>query len=178
MGKRSQPIELLVHLVHHVFPIDHDRFVRAVPKRDVQHGTILGSIESFAGKHGVDRAAQVRLFGQLQQQRHGFVGDSILRVVQIEIAQRYGISVRPFRVVLKKIAEVNVFHFFVVRVQGAPRRFFVGHLGHDVHSFSTKSIFAPRGVPVFSAAEPLTTATSNRSEELNKAIKVPGVASP
>ena len=51
---------------------------------DVQDRAVLRDVDLLAAEHGVDPLTQTRFFGQLHEQRQGFVRDPVLGVVQIE----------------------------------------------------------------------------------------------
>ena len=52
-------------------------------QRHVQDGPLLGDVDLLAAKHGVDPLAQAGFLGQLKQQLERFVGDAILRVIEV-----------------------------------------------------------------------------------------------
>ena len=54
------------------------------PQRHVQDGSVLGDVDLLAAKHGVDSVSQPAFFRELQEQLQGFVGDAVLRVVEVE----------------------------------------------------------------------------------------------
>ena len=49
----------------------------------VQDRALLRDVDFLAAKHGVDLRAKAGFLGQLQEELHGFVGDAILRVVEV-----------------------------------------------------------------------------------------------
>ncbi len=56
-----------VHFRHHVLAVHLDRAVGAVAQGHVQHGAPFGHVDLLAVEHGVDGAAQIGLFGQINQ---------------------------------------------------------------------------------------------------------------
>ena len=50
----------------------------------VQDGAIFRDVDLLAAEHGVDPLAQAGFLGQLQQKLEGFVGDAVLRVIEVE----------------------------------------------------------------------------------------------
>ena len=61
-------VEHLVHLRHHVFPIDDDAFALGGTERDMQYGAVLGDIDLSTAEHGLGTALQINLFGQRDEQ--------------------------------------------------------------------------------------------------------------
>ena len=56
-----------VHLGHHVLPVDENRLVGAVPKRDVQDRTVLGAVDLLAAEHPVAPLGDLGLRGERQR---------------------------------------------------------------------------------------------------------------
>ena len=69
---------------NHVLAIDHDGGVSGRSKRDVEHRAAFRDIDFVTPKHGIDPLAQIRFRGQPQEQSQSLLGDSILRIVEID----------------------------------------------------------------------------------------------
>jgi hypothetical protein len=50
----------------------------------MQDGTIFRDVDLVTLKHGVDTRTQARFLCQLQEEPEGFVGDTMLRVIEVE----------------------------------------------------------------------------------------------
>ena len=55
----------------------------------VQDGPVFRDVDLLAAEHGVDPRPQAGFLGQLEEELEGFVGDAILRVIEVE-AHRLG----------------------------------------------------------------------------------------
>ena len=84
VGEISHLVEHGVDLRHHVLAIDDDRCASRRAQGHVQDGAVFRDVDLLAPEHGVDPRAQSGFLRQLQEELEGFVGDAILRVVQIE----------------------------------------------------------------------------------------------
>ena len=59
------------HIRHHIPARHHDRRLRLVPQRRMQHRAALGGVDDLARKHGIALLGHIRRLGQSQQQLHG-----------------------------------------------------------------------------------------------------------
>src|SRR5215469_15105330 len=98
VGEVSHSIEYGVDLRNHVFAIYQDRGSFWSAQGNVQNSTVLGNVDLFAAKHGVDPPSQTRFFGELKEQLKGFIRNAILRVVQEEIDRLSRHSLAPARI--------------------------------------------------------------------------------
>jgi hypothetical protein len=104
IGKVGHFVEHGMDLGDHILPVDDDGCPLRRPQRHVQDGAILRDIDLLPPEHGVDSISQAGFLGQLQKKREGFVGDTILRIVEIQAdgfavmrSPRLGSSVKSFR---------------------------------------------------------------------------------
>ena len=71
VGEPGHPVEDLVHLGHHVDPVDDQRGALRHAQRDVQHRAVLGHVDPLPGEHRVPVLLEPGLLGQLEQQAAG-----------------------------------------------------------------------------------------------------------
>ncbi len=122
LGEGRHPVEDLVHRGHHVLAVQPDGCASRRPQGDVQHGPLLGDVDFVAAKHRVDAPAQVRLLCQLHQQLEGLLGDSVLRVVEVDAGCFDGQTLAPRRVRREEVPQVQARNLPVVSFQGSPGR--------------------------------------------------------
>ena len=84
IGEVGHAVEHRVDPGHDVFAVNQDRLPLRRAQRYVQDGPLLGHVDLLAREHRIDPRAQPGLFGELQQQIQRFVGDAVLRVVEID----------------------------------------------------------------------------------------------
>ena len=89
VGEVGHLVEHGVDLGHHVLAVHDDGCPSRRAQRHVQDGTVLRDVDLLAPKHGVDPRAQAGFLRQLQEKLECFVGDAILRVIEVE-AHRLG----------------------------------------------------------------------------------------
>src|ERR1019366_9897036 len=63
---------------------DQEALARRRAKGDVQHRALFGGVDLVAAKHGVDTFAYSAGFRKRLQQAKRFVGDAVLRKIQVE----------------------------------------------------------------------------------------------
>ena len=68
---------------HHVLAIDDDRCSSRRAQGHVQDSAVFRDVDLLAPEHGVDALAQSGFLGELQEQLERFVGDAILRVIEV-----------------------------------------------------------------------------------------------
>ena len=49
----------------------------------MQNGPVFGNVDFLTSEHGVDPRSQIRFLRQLHQQVQRFVGDAVLRVIEV-----------------------------------------------------------------------------------------------
>ena len=105
-------------------------------------GAVLGEVDFFAAKHGVDARAQAGFFGELQKKRERLVGDAVLRVIEVEAAGFDCEERRTLGIAREKIPEMQAADLAVVAVERFPRgglgdgddRSFVHYNHHEASS--------------------------------------------
>ena len=75
-----------LHFRHHVLAVALYGTVGAVAQGHVQDGAPFGHVDLVAVEHGVDGAAQIGLFGQIDEQLERLLGDQVLGVVDQDVA--------------------------------------------------------------------------------------------
>ncbi len=133
-GEVGHPVEHGVDLGHDVLTVDDDRGALRRAQGHVQHGAPLRDIDLIAAEHRVDPLAQAGFIGQSQQQPEGFVGDAVLRVVEIDPRRLGGQPFAAFWVVREQRAQGQVADFLMVRLEGLPGRAGGDGLDHWVHA--------------------------------------------
>ena len=100
----------------------------------MQDRPVFGNVDLFALEHRVDPRAQVALLRELQQQLDGLVGNTVLRVIQIQPHALGGQSLAALGVIREKFPQMHVFDALVMRFERLPRgtlcqgRFIRGHI--------------------------------------------------
>ncbi len=88
VGEGVDRVEHLVHLGDDVGAV-HDQAVAArTAQRGVQHGPVLGDVDSLAGEHRVPPGFEPDLFAQFDQGGHDVVVDEVLGQVDEEVRGR------------------------------------------------------------------------------------------
>ena len=120
IGKCRHLVEHGVDLGNNVLAVGLDGFAFRRAQGDVQHRPLLRDVDLVAAKHGIDPRAQARLLGQLQQQLQRFVGDAILRVIEVNPYCLSRQSLPALGVVGEQLAQVKLLDLLVVCSQGFP----------------------------------------------------------
>ena len=76
-----------MHLGNDINPVDDQARSLWRPQCSVQHGTILGDIDVFAGQHRVSAIRQTNLLSKINKCTQDFGVDQILGQVDIEITR-------------------------------------------------------------------------------------------
>src|SRR6516165_8621750 len=88
----------------------------------MKHRALLRCIDLVAAEHGVDAIPQARLLGKLKQQSHGFVGDPILGIVEIESGGLDHEPLAALAILGEELPEVNTPYLLMVLLQQRPSR--------------------------------------------------------
>ena len=86
VGELTHPVEHLVHVGHHVLPVDGQRRIPGQSQRGVQHRPVLGGVDVHAGEHRVALGFQLGCPCQLDKQVERLAGDTVLAVVDVHVA--------------------------------------------------------------------------------------------
>jgi hypothetical protein len=73
-----------VDLGDDVDPVDDERCLLGHSQGHVQYGTVLRDVDVIASEHSVAVIAETRLDRELDQETKGFVGDALLRIVEVD----------------------------------------------------------------------------------------------
>jgi hypothetical protein len=93
-----------VDVGYDVPPVDLDVGVARCAQRGVQHRAVLGHVDALAGEHRLDARRQVGRPRDVEQRGEHLVGDQVLGVVEVEVADlerhplpalRVGLERRP-----------------------------------------------------------------------------------
>ena len=106
VGEVRHPVEHGMHLGHHVFAIHNDGRVSRCPQGRMQNRSLLGDVDLFSTKHGVDSFPQSKFLGELDQQFECFVRDAILRVIEIKAHGLDRQTLAALGIVRKKLSQV------------------------------------------------------------------------
>jgi hypothetical protein len=120
LGKIRHLIENGMDLRHYVLAIDDDGCSSRCAQRHVQHRPVFRDVDFFASKHGIDAFAQSGLVGELQKQLQRFIGDTVLRVIQIEPRSFVSHALAACEIIRKKLSEMQLAEILMVSLKGLP----------------------------------------------------------
>jgi hypothetical protein len=120
VGEVSHLVEHGVDSRDHVLTINDDGSAFRGAQSDVQDGPVFRDVDLLTPEHGVDARAQAGFLRQLQEELEGFVGDAVLRVIQVE-ARRLGRHVlAALGVIGKELSEMERADIFLMGFKGLP----------------------------------------------------------
>ena len=119
-GELRHAVQHGMHVRHHVAAVMRDGGVARGPQRHVQHRASFRNIDGFAAEHGVDPRAQAGFIGKLQQQAHGFVGDAVLGIVQVETRGLHAQALPAPRIFGKQVPQMDGTDLLVMALQRLP----------------------------------------------------------
>ena len=90
----------------------------------VQDGPVLRDVDLLAAEHGVDPRSQAGFLGQLQEKLERFVGDAILRVVEVEPDRLDRHALAALGIIREELAQMQLPDLLIVSFEGLPRRTF------------------------------------------------------
>ena len=108
VGKIRHLVEHGVDLRHHVLAIDDDGCASRRAQGHVQDGAVFRDVDLLAPEHGVDALAQAGFLRQLQEELEGFVGDAILRIIQVEAHRLGRHALAAFGIIRKELAQMQL----------------------------------------------------------------------
>ena len=105
---------------HDVLAIHKDGSAFGRTQRDVQHGAIFCEVDFLAAEHGVDSLAHAGLRRQLQQELEGFVGNSVLRVIEEQARRFGGQTLTTFRIIGEEFPQRQLLKLLVMGDERLP----------------------------------------------------------
>ena len=122
-----------------VLAVDVQVGIAGQAQRGMQRSPVLGSIDVRPGEHCVASGLEAGGAGQIYQQAHRLVGDAVLAVVDVEVADRGGEPLRSVGVIGEELAQMGVSDLLVMPEQCVPCRGGrdvegLGDLRHGTHS--------------------------------------------
>ncbi len=142
-GQVVHPVQDLVDIGHHVVPIHLDHGVARGPQGDVQHRAALGDVDAVAAEHRLGTAGHAGPLRHRGQQLQGVAVDTVLGVVEVQIADVEGQLLAARGVVVEQSAQMQGPHGRGVRRQRLP---LVGTRDHCFASWyqcSCRSVVSP-----------------------------------
>ena len=88
----------------------------------VQDGPVFRDVDLLAPKHGVDPRSQAGFFRQLPEQRQGFVGDAVLRVIEVDARRLGRHALAAGGIIREELPQVQVPDLSMVGREGLPCR--------------------------------------------------------
>ena len=82
----------------------------------------LRHIDRVAPKHGIDALTQTRFLGEAQQQLHGFVGDAILGIIEIESCRLGHQSLAALGILIEELAKMQALDRLAMGLERSPSR--------------------------------------------------------
>src|SRR5215475_15296870 len=86
----------------------------------MQDRTVFCDVDFFTPEHGVDARPQAGFLRQLQEQLECFVGDAVLRVIQVEAHGLCCHALAALLVVRKEFSEMQIADILMMRFKGLP----------------------------------------------------------
>ena len=122
VGEIGHLAEHNMDLGHDIFPIHDDGCALRRAQGHVQDGAVFREVDFLAAEHGRDPSAQIGFLGQLNQKFKRFVGNAVLRVIQVE-ADRLGCqTIAAFRVIGEQFSQMQPLQLFVMVGESLPGR--------------------------------------------------------
>src|SRR5215475_2935993 len=86
----------------------------------MQDRTVFCDVDFFTPEHGVDARPQAGFLRQLQEQLECFVGDAVLRVIQVEAHSLRRHALASLLVVRKEFSEMQIADILMMGLKGLP----------------------------------------------------------
>ena len=122
VGKVFHVLEDRTDFGHHVLAVDADSVATLVAQSGVEHGTLFGGVNLFAGEILLAHVVEVRGLQEVLELRHGLVGDDVLGVVEEEAASLQAELFGAGRVLREEFLHVPGLGDFGVGLEGLPFR--------------------------------------------------------
>ena len=122
LGEIRHPVQNGMNLGHDVAAVMQDRGAARRAQRNVEHRAVLGDVDLVAAEHRLDAVAQPGLLGELEQQTQGFIGDTVLGVVEIDAGGLASQPLPTLGVLGEELPQMQALHSLVVLLQRHPSR--------------------------------------------------------
>ena len=122
VGEGRHAVEDFVDLGNDVFAVNYDACAFGGAQSDVQDGAVFGDVDLVAAEHGFDVRLEAALFGQLQQQLQGLIGDAVLGVVEVDALGLGGEARAAIGVGGEKVVKVLAANGLEMRFERFPGR--------------------------------------------------------
>ena len=99
-----------MHVGHDVVPVDLEPHTGRHAEGDVKDRPVLGDVDVLAGEHGVAAPGDAGPLGEAEKEAERLVGDSVLGVVEDEVAGLHHIALCATGVVSEELAQVEPAH--------------------------------------------------------------------
>src|SRR5262249_38728503 len=110
----------------HILTIHDDGGVPGSTQGNMQDRTLFRYVDLLPAEHRLHPGPNSGLLGELNEELHGFIGDAILRVVEIEARGLDGQALTASGIICKEFPEMQLADLFVMRLEGLPGRALVG----------------------------------------------------
>ena len=109
-----------MHVGHDIVAVEDDRRVPRRAKRHVEHRTSFSGVDLLSAEHRLDTVAQPALVGQRQKETDRFVGDAVLRIVEVQTGAFGHQALAARGVASEQRPQMKVAHLLEMRRQGVP----------------------------------------------------------
>src|SRR5262249_24645764 len=120
VGKAGHLVEHAVDLWHDVLAVNDDDSPSRRAEGHVQNRAVFCDIDLLAAEHGIDPCTQTGFFRQFQKELEGFVGEAILRIIQVETCRLSRHALSACRIICEELAQMQAAHLLVVCLEGLP----------------------------------------------------------
>jgi hypothetical protein len=110
-----------VHSGHDIFTVEDNRRTTRRAKRHVQYRSLFGGVDLLSTEHRLDTLAQAAGISQPHQKADRFVGDAVLRIVEIQSGPFGHEALAARGVVGEQRPQVPIAHLIEMHHQGVPR---------------------------------------------------------
>ena len=95
-----------MHLGHHVLTVNDDGCAARCAQGHVQDRAVFRDVDLVTPEHGVDARAQAGFLCQLQEEPERFVGEAILRVIEVETHRLGAQALAASGIIREELAEM------------------------------------------------------------------------
>ena len=121
IGKVRHAIKHRMDLGHHVLTFHKEGSLPRRAQSHMQHRSLLGGVDPLPVEHGVDSLPQPGLRCQLEEKLERLFGDSVFRIIQIQVRCLQNHPLTACWVLSEQFAQMQSAHLIEVRSQGLPR---------------------------------------------------------